>query len=140
MIIIMQSFNLEVITNDGVHYKGQANSVTVRTTTGDVTVLARHIDYITAIGIGKATIQTTEGKRYAACMGGLLAVTNGDVKILSSTFEWSDDIDVDRAQKALEAARKVVNAGSDDSKAVARANIKIQRSLARLNVKQSIND
>ncbi len=136
----MQSFNLEIITNDGVHYKGEASGVTVRTTTGDVSILARHIDYITAIGIGKATIQIDDKKRIAACMGGLLAVTNGDVKILASTFEWSDEIDEERAKRALEQARKVVNAGSEDSKAVARANIKIQRSLARLNVKQSINE
>ncbi len=136
----MQSFNLEIITNDGVHYKGEANSVTVRTTTGDITVLARHIDYITAIGIGSATIQIGDKKRVAACMGGLLAITNGEVKVLSSTFEWSDEIDEARAEKALEEARKVVNSASDDSKAVARANIKIQRSLARINVKKSVSE
>ena len=40
----MQSFNLKILTSDGVKFDGQAQSVTLRGDTGDVTIPARHID------------------------------------------------------------------------------------------------
>ena len=59
----MQSFNLKILTSDGVKFDGQAQSVTLRGDTGDVTILARHIDYVTALGIGKAKVVNADGER-----------------------------------------------------------------------------
>ncbi len=135
----MQTFKLSVLTNDGVHFEGEVESLTVRTITGDVTILARHIDFVTAVGIGKAVIQVSQNdRRTAACIGGLLSVINQEVKLLTQTFEFSDEIDEKRAEKTLEEARKVINSTTADAKSIDRAKIKIQRSLTRLDVKKNL--
>ena len=99
----MQSFNLKILTSDGVKFDGQAQSVTLRGDTGDVTILARHIDYVTALGIGKAKVVNADGEvHWGACNGGILSVMNGEVRVLAITFEWQEEINDDRALKSLE--------------------------------------
>jgi F-type H+-transporting ATPase subunit epsilon len=93
----MSSFYLQIVTPDGSLFDGQAEKLTVRTIDGDVTVLAGHTDYVTALGMGRAKV-TVEGiARYAACIGGMLLVSGGKVKLVATTFEWTDEIDVARA-------------------------------------------
>ena len=50
----MAQFHLQIVTPDGLFYDGQAESVTVPTVDGAVTILARHIDYLSALGMGEA--------------------------------------------------------------------------------------
>ena len=42
--------------------------------------------------------------RHAACIGGLLSVAGGDVNVVATTFEWAEDIDIERAALAEEKA------------------------------------
>ena len=128
-------FQLQIVTADGLFFDGEAESLLVRTIDGDVCILARHIDYVTALGLGEARV-TVEGKaRRAACMGGMLAVTNGQVRVVASTFEWKEDIDVARAQKALERAQATLSSGaSDEEKRFADAALK--RAQVRLRIAQ----
>ena len=130
----MTSFPLQIVTPDGVSYSGQAEKVRVRTIAGDVCILARHLDYATALGMGEAAI-TIDGKvRHAACIGGMLAVTNGEVKLVATTFEWAEDIDVQRAQQAKEKAEKQLNNAQLEKKDILLAQAKLKRALVRLNV------
>lgn len=131
----MTLFQLQIVTADGLFFDGQAESLLVRTIDGDVCILARHIDYVTALGMGEARV-SVEGKvRRAACMGGMLAVTNGQVRVVASTFEWKEDIDVARAQSALERAQATLSSGaSDEEKRFADAALK--RAQVRLRIAQ----
>lgn len=131
----MTLFQLQIVTADGLFFDGQAESLLVRTIDGDVCILARHIDYVTALGMGEACV-SVEGKvRRAACMGGMLAVTNGQVRVVASTFEWKEDIDVARAQSALERAQATLSSGaSDEEKRFADAALK--RAQVRLRIAQ----
>ena len=94
------SFKLEIVTPDGLLYDGDAEKIIVRTTEGDVGILSNHADYVAALSIGVARIFTKTEEKKAACAGGLLSVTNPNVRVVASTFEWSEDIDVERAKKA----------------------------------------
>ena len=40
----MSSFSLKIVTPDGMIYDGEAEKLIVRTTGGDVCILARHLD------------------------------------------------------------------------------------------------
>lgn len=48
----MSSFSLKIMTPDGTAFDGQVQSVSCRTITGQVQLMARHIDYCTALGMG----------------------------------------------------------------------------------------
>lgn len=131
----MALFHLQIVTADGLAFDGEAESILVRTIDGDVCILARHIDYVTALGIGEARV-TVDGKvRRAACMGGMLAVTGGRVRVVASAFEWQDKIDVARAQKALERAQSsLATVSTTEDKRFAEAALK--RAQVRLRVAQ----
>lgn len=97
----MSSFHLIIVTPDGPRYDGQAESVTVRTTGGEVTILARHIDYVAALGMGPAHVVINGEVHRASCIGGMLAVTKGEVRLIASNFEWFEDLDLERSRRSL---------------------------------------
>ena len=98
----MSTFQLTIVTPDGEYYHGPAESLTVRATTGELTLLPRHIDFVTALGMGEARVTIDGQKRYAACIGGMLAMTKNEVRLIATTFEWADQVDLPRAKDALE--------------------------------------
>ena len=103
----MSSLHLQIVTPDGAFFDGPAQRVRVRTIGGDVAILAGHIPYVTALGIGEAAVTTEDGTvRKAAANGGMLSVTSEMVRVVATTFEWAEDIDVERAKRARDHLRK----------------------------------
>jgi len=103
----MSAYSLQIVTPDGLYYDGQAEKLIVRTITGDVCILARHCDYVTALGMGEAKVILDGGTiRTAACVGGMLSVTDGRVRLIPTTFEWADEIDTERAERAAARAKE----------------------------------
>ena len=131
----MTSFPLKIVTPDGLIYDGEAEMVIVRTITGDMAFLARHINCVAPLGMGRATVIVDGQKRYAACIGGMITVVDGTVTLVPTTFEWADDIDAARAQASLDRAQKVLdnkeNATETDLKL---AEARLHRALVRKNV------
>ena len=131
----MTSFPLKIVTPDGLIHDGNAEMVIVRTITGDMAFLARHINCVAPLGMGRATIVADGQKRYAACIGGMISVVDGAVTLVPTTFEWADAIDADRAQASLDRAQKILdnkeNATETDLKL---AEARLHRALVRKNV------
>ena len=131
----MASYHLQIVTPDGLCYDGQAEKLIVRTTTGDVCILARHINYVSALGMGEAQVVMDGEVRKAACIGGMLSVHEGEVKLVASTFEWAEDIDRDRAKRSEDAARAALEGrGQLSQQEIALAEAKLKRALIRQNV------
>ena len=131
----MTSFPLKIVTPDGLIYDGNAEMVIVRTITGDMAFLAKHINCVAPLGMGRATVIVDGQKRYAACIGGMVTVVDGTVTLVPTTFEWADAIDADRAQASLDRAQKILdnkeNATETDLKL---AEARLHRALVRKNV------
>jgi len=100
----MRKFHLEVVTPDGKCFDSQIESLLVRTIDGDVEFMAGHIDYMAALGTGKARIKSDGEDRLASVSGVFVTVTGGEVKLVAITFEFAEDIDLERAKKAAEKA------------------------------------
>ena len=103
----MSTFPLKIVTPDGLIYDGSAERLIVRSTTGDLAIMARHINYVTPLGMGRAIIVSGGIRRTAACIGGMLTMMNGECRLIPTTWEWSEDIDVTRAEKAKKLADKI---------------------------------
>ena len=128
----MSSFHLQIVTPDGLFFDGEAESLDVRATTGGVTILPRHINYVTPLGMGVATVKTEGKVRKAACIGGMLAMTNGACKLIATTFEWAEDIDQARARSALARAQEKLKDKEHLSDAELQlAEAKLRRALVR---------
>lgn len=130
----MNSFNLKIVTPDGLQFDGQAEELIVRTTTGDLGIMAGHISCVAPLGMGQVMILTGGKRRYAACIGGMLSVVDGEVTLVPTTFEWSDKIDVARAEKSAQRAQKVLSNKESTGTDIKLAEARLKRALVRKNV------
>ena len=73
-------------------------------------------------------------RRTAACIGGMLSVVDGSVTLVPTTFEWSDKIDLERANAAYEKADKVLKNPSASQHDLKLAEAKLRRALVRKSV------
>ncbi len=130
----MTPFKLKIVTPDGLIYDGEADKLIVRTASGDVAILARHIDYVAPLGMGRAIVESGERRRSAACIGGMLSVRSGEVTLVPTTFEWSDQIDVERAERSQERADKILRDTTATDTDIALAEARLHRALVRKSV------
>lgn len=130
----MTAFHLKIVTPDGLFFDGDAFPLTVRTVAGDVGILAGHLDLVTALGMGRATVVTDQGTRYAACIGGMLSVEKELVTLVATTFEWAEDIDTARAQASYERAQKVLHSKNASQVELKLAEARLKRALVRRGV------
>ena len=130
----MTPFSLKIVTPDGVKFDGKAEELVVRSTTGDIGIMAGHINCVAPLGMGEAMILINGKRRYGACIGGMVTVMDGAASVVATTFEWSDEIDVARAEASETRARDTLfdkNIGSADLKL---AEARLRRALVRKGV------
>ena len=130
----MTPFSLKIVTPDGMAFEGMAEELIVRTTSGDLGVLAGHMDCVAPLGMGRATIVIDGQKRYGACIGGILSVVGGTVTLVPTTFEWADEIDADRAEASYQRAQNVLQNKQATNTDIKLAEARLRRALVRKNV------
>ncbi len=130
----MTTFLLKIVTPDGLQFEGQAEKLIVRTTTGDVAILARHINFVAPLGMGQAVVVADGQRRTAACIGGMLSVVDGVVTLLPTTFEWADEIDLQRAEKAYQRADQIIQDKQSSDTDIKMAEARLRRALVRKSV------
>ena len=128
------TYHLQIVTPDGLYFDGQAERLIVPTVEGPVAILARHINYVTALGMGPAKVVTEQGERTAACIGGMVAVTGSETKVVATTWEWADEIDTERAQASLEKAQALLAKPDLDKQTQQAAQARLRRAQVRLSV------
>ena len=130
----MTSFQLKIVTPDGLQYDGVAEELIVRSTTGDIGIMAGHVNCVVPLGMGQAMAIIDGQKRYAACIGGMLSVLDGKVTLVPTTFEWSENIDVKRAELPERKARAVLADKSAAQTDIRLAEARLKRALVRKSV------
>ena len=130
----MASFPLKIVCPDGVKFEGQVQQLSVRTTTGELGILARHADCVAPLGMGRATVTADGATRHAACIGGMVSVLDGQVTLVPTTFEWAEEIDAGRADRSMARAQAVLE-NKDSAKAdIILAEAWLKRALVRKGV------
>ena len=129
----MREFKLQIVTPDGLVFDGTAESVMVRTASGDIEIMAGHEDYFASLGTGRARLKSGGLARDASASGGFISVLRGEVKLALTTFEFADEIDLVRAESARARAEEQIKNASDD-KALTLAKAKLARAINRINV------
>jgi F-type H+-transporting ATPase subunit epsilon len=119
--------HVELVAVERRLWSGEATMVIARTTEGELGVLPGHAPLLGQLaGGGVVRIKQEGGEELVVAVhGGFLSVTEDGVSILAEIAEWADEIDVPRAQAALERAR----AGAADDPEVRAAE---QRATSRL--------
>jgi F-type H+-transporting ATPase subunit epsilon len=112
--------HVELVSVERLLWSGDATMVIARTTEGELGVLPGHAPLLGELAPGGIVRIQQEGgdELVFAVHGGFLSVTEAGVSVLAEMAERSDEIDVGRAQQALERAR---SAEEDDDEAAAAA-------------------
>lgn len=129
----MSEFHLQIVTPDGSVFDGNAEAILVRTDMGDVEIMKNHADYFATLGIGRAKLTANGTVRDASSSGGFISVRGGEVKVICTTFEFADEIDLERARAAKERAEAALER-AEDEKSVRVARAKLARAINRINV------
>ena len=96
------SLEVEVVAPDGMVWHGEATSLIVRTTEGDIGILCDHEPVMAAMVPCAAEVVTTDGQRKVIAVGGgFVSVYANHVSLLSDSATMADDISLVAAERAL---------------------------------------
>ena len=133
----MSTFHLQIVTPDRKVFDGEAQKIILRTVNGDVCILPHHIDFAIPLGIGQASVTYADGNtRLAACNSGMLSVSNNEVRVIAVTYEWSDEIDLERAKRAEEEAQELMKTLDRQDRDFVLAEARLKRALTRIHAKE----
>lgn len=104
-----ESFHLSVLTPQRSVLETEVASIVAPGTAGYLGVLAHHAPLVTALVPGKLTVKDASGEeKLYAISGGFLEVSDNRATILADALELAAEIDVERAKRARDRARKLL--------------------------------
>ncbi len=97
---------LDVVTPERILLSEPVTHVRAPGITGSFGILNNHAPLVTELGVGELRYRSQRGDEHRmAVSGGFLQVSENHVTVLADTAERAEEIDVDRARRALERAR-----------------------------------
>ena len=125
------TFEFEIVTPERQLLKEQVEEAQIPAKNGYLGVLPGHAPLLSELGTGYLYFVIGGKKNYFSVHGGFLEVLPDRVKVLANAAERADEIDVERARRALERAQQeLINPAVGVDPAVALA--AIARAQARL--------
>src|SRR5437763_5898974 len=127
------ALQVELVSPERILYSGEADMVICRTIDGgEIAFLPGHVPFLGALEIASARIKTPDGgEEVAAVHGGFVHVKADKVILLSDVAELADQIDVDRARRALDDAESRTRQGGEEDE---EADAALRRASVRLEV------
>jgi F-type H+-transporting ATPase subunit epsilon len=132
----MNTLIIKIVTPERVVFEGEAESLSVMTETGEITVLPGHIPLVTMLRPGEMRYSKGGEENLLAVSTGFLEVRPGNqIIVLADTAERVEELELEKIEKAREAARKILEEkrAVDDISAAA-ATAALERELARYRV------
>ena len=112
----MASFHFELVSPERVLFSGDVNSVVVPAAEGDVTVLANHAPFMSAVRPGVVTV---DGGRRLFVGGGFLDVNASGLTLLAEQAVPVEEIDREKVAAEMKAAEDELRAATtDDARAL----------------------
>ena len=113
--MLSRSFRLEIRTPEQLIYEGDVTSITAPGVEGNFQILVGHIPFLTALDVGEIRIrESSETSQLMATSGGVFEVLRTGVTVLVETGEWASEIDVPRAESALDRAQTQLKENAPD--------------------------
>jgi F-type H+-transporting ATPase subunit epsilon len=114
---IVAELHVELVAADRQIWSGEASLVVARTSSGDIGVMPGHQPLLGVLQSGPVTIRTTgesgDGTVVVAVHGGFISFADNKLSLLAEVAELSDEIDVQRAERALERAKSEADAAAE---------------------------
>ena len=130
----MSTFNLDVVTPTRDLEEMVVSYVRCPGLDGSFGIMANHQDGIFSLDIGEIMIKTKSETKYLSTSGGFAEIVNNGVTILVETVESASDIDIPRAEAALQRARDRKSSSDNENLDQVRLESALSRALNRLQV------
>ena len=130
--VLPTQIQLEIVTPDRHVVHESVNSVTIPGKNGYLGILPGHAPLLSELRTGEVSYARGEAAHYLAVSWGFAEVLPTRVIILVQTAERAEEIDVERAERALGRAEERLNKLSDPKIDAERARADYEKALARL--------
>ena len=107
-VFTMTPFKLEIITQEKIALSEMVESLTIETMDGQITILAKHIPYLSVLKPGEIIVKKDRLEEIFAGTGGIIEVTPEKTVILADSAVRSEEIDEGRAEEARKKAEKLM--------------------------------
>lgn len=131
----MKLFKLRIVTPRGIYKETEVEMLNLRTTSGQIGILANHLPLASAIDISEMNY-IKDGQRYKfALAGGFVYVNDDETTIIANAIESPEEIDLRRAQEAKARAEERLHNQSNDDMDILRAEVALRKAITRIRVK-----
>ena len=122
----MTKFKLKIVTPSGIYQEVEVNQLNLRTTAGQVGILAHHMPLASGIEISEMSYIIDKQRHIFAIGGGFIYVNDDETKIIANSIESKE------AKRRAEQRIKEVTEKTD----LLRAEIALKKAITRINVKE----
>jgi len=134
----MAFIHLSIFTPYGNYLVEEVDYLEVRNSNSVLGILPNHTPLISTVNLGMVKIKSKGKTRKYATTGGIINIKKGsEVVLMLNTIERSDEIDIERARKALERGEHRIKTNDGD---MARAQAAIERATNRLKIAEGIEE
>ncbi|MBI5152596.1 ATP synthase F1 subunit epsilon [Candidatus Peregrinibacteria bacterium] len=126
------AFKFQIITPEKIIHTGAADSVSVPTFEGEITILSHHMPLVSAVRVGVLRVKHGKEEVFIAIDGGILKMDKGGLVILAESAQRADELIEEQIQKALDEAKKAKEAKRMDTSEFVQALAMIERETAKL--------
>lgn len=136
----MKELKLEIITPTKVAFTGNVKSLTVPGSLGSFQVLFNHAPLISTFEVGRIKLENEQAETNELTTGGgTIEVKNNVILVLADSLESKEEIDITRAQGALQRAKNRLGNKSKEEIDQIRAEAALARAVNRLKFTDSYN-
>jgi F-type H+-transporting ATPase subunit epsilon len=118
----------EIVSQDRLVYEGEAEMVIVPGSLGEMGILPGHAPLLSTLDLGVIRVKSGDQEEVFTVTGGFIEVQPDIVTIMADAAENVNDIDVQRAEEAMERASRLL---ADDSPVDPDTYLRIQSALQR---------
>lgn len=130
----MTKFKLKIVTPSGIYSEVEVDQLNLRTTAGQVGILAHHIPLASGIEISEMNYLIDKQRYIFAIGGGFVYVNDDETIIIANSIESQEEIDLNRAKAAKLRAEKRIKEVTEQTDLL-RAEIALKKAITRINVK-----
>ena len=135
----MGKLHLEVVTPAKITVSQDVDMVVAPGSLGEFGILEGHVPFLSGLVPGELRYTVDDEVEHLAVTSGFAEVSNDNISILVDAAEKAQDIDIDRAKKAMERAseRLEKDRGTEDID-LARAEGALKRAMVRIGIVEKI--
>ena len=122
----------EIVSQDRLVYEGDADIVIVPGSLGEMGILPGHAPLLSSLDMGVIRVKTEESEEVFTVTGGFIEVQPDIVTIMADAAENVEDIDINRAEKAMKRASQLLE---EYSTADVEDYMRVQAALRRSNLR-----